>query len=79
MVGSAPSAPFHPAQPGLLAIVGFVGMVHEMELGFGTLSRGRLRGPKRRKPKAHRAKRKIDLSGGMACVGAFRADSRGRH
>ena len=76
MVGSAPSAPFHPAQPGLLAIVGFVGMVHEFGSLSGTLSRGRLRGPKRRKPKAHRGLKRFGPRAMMALVGAFSRDSR---
>ena len=62
-----------------LVIVGFVGMVHEFGSLSGTLARGRLRGPKRRKPVYLAGLRQIEPRAMMALVGAFPSASRGRH
>ena len=61
LVEGAPGGSFRPCNTGLLAFVGFVGMVHELGSLSDTLARGRLRGPKRRKPKAHLSLKQIDL------------------
>ena len=54
VLGSARSAHFLPCWPGPLAIVGFVGMVHFFGAFFRRHSRGRLRGPFRRRPAKYR-------------------------
>jgi hypothetical protein len=57
---------------GFLANVGFVGMVHYFWSRKGTRSRGRLRGPKRRKPLYLAGLQHFRPGDVMALVGAFR-------
>ena len=77
--GSSGVPLFEPRISGLLAIVGFVGMVHYFRSISDRHSRGRLRGPKRRKPVYLAGLRQIEPRAMMALVGAFPSASRGRH